>query len=147
MIETTKERKELFDQMNIEYIENKVKFQIELTLNENSININIIKKNSIPFINYFSNFSLEDLQNKSRFFKVFDYITEAYEDLKQRFIDKNYLLKSSEKKIILTIKTNVFKSDFNLEIPIKEQDISTIVKELCQIVQKQDKEIKEIMNF
>jgi hypothetical protein len=51
-----------------------------------------------------------------------------------------------DEKIILSIKTNVFKSDFDLEIPIQKQDISKTFQELCEIIQKQNEQIKEIMN-
>ena len=143
----TTEAPEVGEKLTFMHEEVNVQFKIELELKDNLIIINVIKQNSIPFTNYCANYSLKDLQNKSKFFKVFDYILEAFEDLKIRFTNKNYILKShKDEKIILSIKTNVFKSDFDLEIPIQKQDISKTVQELCEIIQKQNEQIKEIMN-
>ena len=143
----TKINEELLDKLIIKNKIDNNELKFELQLQSNSIIINIIIENFIPFTNYYSEFTLNDLQNKCKFFKVFDNIIDAYEDLKQRFNEKNYQITIKEEKIILSFKTNVYKSDFELEVLFKKQDISKIVDELCVIIKKQENDIKEILKI
>ena len=148
-IETTETflNEESLEKLTKSFKQDNEQLKFELLLENNSIIIQITRENSIPFSNYFSEFTLKDLQNKSKFFKVFDNIIEAFLDLKQRFNDNNYKVTINDDKINISFKTHVYKSDFDLEILIKKQDISKIVEELCVIIRKQDEQIKQILKI
>ena len=135
-ITETKSNEEILHKLTMSHEQDNEQLNFELILENKSIIFQITRQNSIPYSSYLSEFSLDDLQNKSNFFKVFDNILDAYIDLKQRLNDKNYKLIIKKDKIIISIKTNVYKSDFDLEILQKQQDISKTVEELCFIIKK-----------
>jgi hypothetical protein len=60
------------------------------------------------------------LQKIAKYFKVFDYIDEAFGDIKNKFDKKEYEIISDEidKKIEIKIKTNIYNSDFSLDVPV-----------------------------
>jgi hypothetical protein len=146
-ITETKSNEEILHKLTMSHEQDNEQLNFELILENKSIIFQITRQNSIPYSSYLSEFSLDDLQNKSNFFKVFDNILDAYIDLKQRLNDKHYKVIIKEDKIIISIKTNVYKSDFDLEILQKQQDISKTVEELCFIIKKQDDQIKQILQI
>ena len=146
-ITETKSNEEILHQLKMSHEQDNEQLNFELILENKSVIFQITRQNAIPYSNYLSEFSLNDLQNKSNFFKVFDNIIDAYEDLKQRLNEKNYKVIIKDNKIIISIKTNVYKSDFDLEILQKQQDISKTVEELCFIIKKQDDQIKQILQI
>ena len=131
-----------FDERNNE------KFIFDIIINKkNLIQFNIKRENSIPNTFYSKEFSLEDLQKISKYFKVFDLMEEVFDDIKSKFDKKDYEInfEEIETKINIKIKTNVNNLDFSLEIPIKKLEPEKIIKDLCITIKKHDDNIKELL--
>ena len=128
-----------------EFIHDKEKIFIELKSPEdNKLEINITKGK----LYYTKEFSTEILQKNVRYFKIFDSMKDIYEDLKLKFEKNNYELNFEhfESRIIIQIKTNIYKNDFDLEIPIKNNNISNVYTELLNIIKNNNDEIKQLIS-
>ena len=125
------------------------KFNIELSLKEKKLELSIIQENSIPSTVYSKEYSLEDLQKIAKYFKIFDLIEDVFEDFREKLSKKSYEINFEEigETINIKIITNVFKSDFNLEIPLKKLEPETVIKDLCITIKKHDDEIQEILKI
>ena len=96
-----------------ELIHNKSNLILKLKYNNNKIEINITTKEKDY---YNKEFVFEDFQNIAKYFKIFDSIEDIYADLKLKFEENNYEinLEQIESKIIIKIKTNIYKNNFFL---------------------------------
>ena len=85
--------------------------------------------------------------NIAKYFKIFDSIEDIYVDLNHKFEENNYEinLEQIESKIVIKIKTNIYKNDFFLEIPIKKQETHNELKELLDLIKKDNNEIKQTL--
>ena len=128
---------------------NNEKFSLEMINKEKKIIFNIFRENSIPSTLYSKEYTLEDLQKIAKYFKVFDYIDEAFGDIKNKLDKKEYEIISDEidKKIEIKIKTNIYNSDFSLDVPVKILEPEKIIKDLCVTIKKHDNEIKELLKI
>ena len=82
---------------------------------------------------YNGSFSLEELKNKSKFFKMFDSVQETYKDIKLLLDQNSFYIQTYEKSIALCIK-NQIGIQYDIAFPLKEGeiDIKEIVYELCE---------------
>ena len=89
------------------------------------------------------------MQKIAKYFKVFDYIDEAFGDIKNKLDKKEYEIISDEigKKIEIKIKANIYNSDFSLDVPVKILEPEKIIKDLCVTIKKHDNEIKELLKI
>ena len=78
------------DTANYEIKEKNDTFSINIELKQDLIIFNLNKKNSNYSVPYYNEFDLSNLQKKAKIFKLFESIKEAYEEIKQRFKEKNY---------------------------------------------------------
>ena len=85
--------------------------------------------------------------NIAKYFKIFDSIEDIYVDLNHKFEENNYEinLEQIESKIVIKIKTNIYKSDFFLEIPIKNHEIHNELKEVLDLIKNNNNEIKQTL--
>ena len=133
---------------------------LEFKLNNYNIIINFTKSFDIKVeygesLNkkiYNGSFTLEDLKNKSKFFKMFDSVQETYKDIKLLLDQNSFYIQTYEKSITLCIKKQIG-IQYDIVFPLKEGsvDIKEIVAELCEkniILEKRivilENEIKEI---
>ena len=97
-------------------------FFLTIKQNNDKIEFVIYCQNYFPNIYYVKEFSLNDLQQLSKYFQLFDSVNECFADLKQKFEGNNYemILNEINDKITLKIITNIVNKDFSLDIPIKK---------------------------
>ena len=82
---------------------------------------------------YNGSFTLEELKNKSKFFKMFDSVQETYNDIKLLLDQNSFYIQTYEKSITLCIKKQLG-IQYDIVFPLKEGsvDIKEIVAELCE---------------
>ena len=112
-----------------------------------SFNFDIIVeyKDSFPNKIYKNSFTLNELKNKSKFFKMYDNIRECYEDINSLLDQKSFFIQKKDKTLILSIKIQLG-INYNIDFPLKEEplDINGIIYELYEkysIVEKSNKEL------
>ena len=120
-------------------------YDLSLKNSSNSLLININKENCFPKLEYFKEFSLKELSQNSKFFKVFDDINTVIEGLKETFENKKPQIQKEKEFIRLIIKPTLLAlGESNLIIPIKKPDDKSIIAELCNVVNNQGKEIESL---
>ena len=130
--------------LKIEITQDEV-YDLSLKNSSNSLLININKENCFPKLEYFKEFSLKELSQNSKFFKVFDDINSAIEGLKETFENKKPQIQKEKEFIRLIIKPTLLAlGESNLIIPIKKPDDKSIIAELCNVVNNQGKEIESL---
>ena len=134
--------------------ESSLNFEIEDSSN-NKFNINIIfsnnlkikakNENSFPIKVYNGSFSLEELKNKSKFFKMFDSIPETFNDIKLISEQKSFFIKSYDKSIALCIKKQIgIQNDIIFSLNEQSSDIKEIVTKLCEKNINLEKRVNEL---
>ena len=127
-------------------IENEGK-QYEITLSQKSNNLLIISKelNSFPSRIYEEEFSKNNLNQISKFFKFFEDISEILTELKKRIEEKKYKIKINDNNFEFLFKVEISNiNEFSLELKRKEEDLKSIVEGLCSIIKKQEEKIKQL---
>ena len=160
-----------FDQINkgnnkisiLVYDNNTQNLFLKFKLNDYNIIINFTKTFDIraeygESLNkkiYISSFSLEELKNKSKFFRMFDSVQETYKDIKLLLDQNSFYIRTYEKSITLCIK-NQIGIEYDIVFPLQEGsvDIKEIVNELCEKninlekkVDRLEKKINEIIEI
>ena len=130
--------------LKIEIDKDKI-YDLIINNSSNSLLINISKENSFPKLEYSKNFSLSDLAQNSKFFKVFDDIKSVIEALKETFETKKPKLQEEKEYIkLIIVPTLLVLGESTLIIPKKKSDDKSIINELCNVVNKQGKEIETL---
>ena len=82
---------------------------------------------------YNASFSLEELKNKSKFFRMFDSIEDTYNDIKLLLDQNSFYIQTYEKSITFCIKKQIG-IQYDIVFPLKESsvDLKEIVAELCE---------------
>jgi len=112
---------------------NNIKYDIIIYF---SLNLDIIAeyKDIFPKKLYKNSFSLEELKNKSKFFKIYDTVKESYNDIKS-FLDQNTLfIQTKENSLSLGIKKQIGIA-YDIIFLLKEEvpDLNDIVSELRKL--------------
>jgi hypothetical protein len=112
-----------------------------------SLNFDIIVeyKDSFPNKIYKNSFTLNELKNKSKFFKMYDNVRECYEDINSLLGQKSFFIHKKDKSLILSIKKQLG-INYDIDFPLKEEplNINDIILELCEkysILEKYNKEL------
>lgn len=122
-------------------------YDLSISNSTNSLLINISKEKSFPKLEYSKDFSLKDLVQNSKFFRAFDDIKGVIEALKETFETKKPKLKEEKEYIkLIIIPTLIALGESNLIIPKKKSDEKSIINDLCNVVNKQGKEIESLKN-
>jgi hypothetical protein len=79
--------------------EDNKKYEIIFRLNDSSIDINLKDVNSFPQLNYGQFFSFEKIRDKNKIFKIYDNLTEIYDNIIIFMEKKKY---SIEIKLLLS---------------------------------------------
>ncbi len=121
------------------------KFNVKISNSSNSLLINVIEEESFPKIEYSKDFTLKDLFQNGKFFKVFDDISNILLSLKENFENKKPKIKEGNNYIELTIIPILSAlGESVLIIPKKKSDDKEIINNLCEIVKNQGKEIESL---
>ena len=128
-------------------------FNIILTQNyENCENliIKISQTNEIPPTSYEAKFTKKDLDTTSRYFKMFDDISQLFPEMQSKFEKKEYNIKKNQNAILIYFILGIKNiPDFSLTIPKSQNSINSTVEALCQLVNKMqndNKKMQEEMN-
>jgi hypothetical protein len=123
------------------------KFNVKISNSSNALLINIIEEESFPKIEYSKDFTLKDLFQNGKFFKVFDDISNILLSLKETFENKKPKIKEGNNYIELTIIPILSAlGESVLIIPKKKSDDKEIINNLCEIVKNLSKEIESLKN-
>ena len=98
----------------------------------NNLNIIAIYNNIFPKKIYKNSFSLEDLKNKSKFFKIYDAVRESYNDIKSFLDQKTFFIQTYGNIVSIGIKKQIG-IVYDIIFPLKEEqyDLNDTVSELC----------------
>ncbi len=127
-------------------VENEGK-KYEIILSQKSNNLLIISKdlNSFPSKRYEQEFTKDNLNQISKFFRLFDDISEIIPELKIRIEQNKYKFNVNENNFDILFKVEISNiNEFSLELKRKEEDLKSIVESLCSIIKKQEEKIKKL---
>ena len=132
--------------INVEIKENNDKaYNLTITNSFSVLKIYVEKENSFPKIEYYKEFKQEELAKTSKFFKVFEDINSVFMALKEIFEIKKPILMEENEYINLKIVPIISAlGESNLIIPRKKEDDKKIINDLCDVVNKQGKEIENL---
>lgn len=117
----------------------------QFSSNELVISLKDLDPTNIPSITYQGKFTLEDLTNKSKIFKIFDSVTEIPETLKELIEKGKYKLNKTNEVLNLKLTLmNVYKEEeFDLELYRVVMDNDSIIEELSEGISKMNKKVME----
>ena len=129
-------------------------FNILLTQKSENLFFKITQNNSIPPALYEAEFSKKDLEKASKYFRMFDNISDLFPELQNKIEKNEYNIKKGESSLLIYFNLNIKNiPDFFLTIKKSENSINSTVDSLCQLVNKlisdnksMQKEIKELKN-
>ena len=127
-------------------IENQGK-NYEIIFSQKSNNLLIISKelNSFPSKRYEEEFSKNNLNEISKFFLLFNNISEILTELKIRIEKNNFEININENTFEILFKVEISNiNEFNLILKRKEEDIKSIVETVCSIIKKQEEKINKL---
>ena len=125
------------------YKEKENAFTLTFSNESDTLGISISEEGSVPPINYSAKFTLSDLKELSRYFKLFGSIEELMPELKN-LCDQNQVKISKEKdflNLILSLPLKIV-AEVNLPIPQDKVDSEKVIASLCQTVNDLNKKIK-----
>ena len=127
-------------------IENKGK-KYEIIFSQKSNNLLILSKEINSFLSkrYEEEFSKNNLNQISKFFMLFNDISEILTELKLRIEKNNFEINVNENTFEILFKVEISNiNEFNLILKRKEEDLKTIVETLCSIIKKQEEKINKL---
>ena len=131
--------------LNIKSEENNKLYKLNIFNSSNSLFLNITIENNFPKIEYEKNFTIKELSEKGKFFKIFEDIPSIISTLKETFENKKPIIKENKEYIQLTIVPTLLSlGEINLIIPKKQLNDKDIINDLCNIINKQEKEIENL---
>lgn len=123
--------------------ENQCPYTLSISIESNSLVINISEDDSVPSINYTLKLTLNDLIKESRYFKLFESLEELMPELKNLCDGNKIKIKKEKSSITLTLLLPLqVVQAINLTIPQAEVDTKKVISDLCSIVNALKREIK-----
>ena len=111
------------------------------------LNIKISQSNSIPPSSFEAEFTKKDLDSISKYFKMFDDISDLVPELQNKFEKKEYNLKKNENAILIYFNLGIKNvPDFFLTISKTHNSINSTVEALCGLVNKISNENKKMQD-
>ena len=127
-------------------IENKGK-KYEIIFSQKSNNLLILSKEINSFLSkrYEEEFSKNNLNEISKFFMLFNNISEILTELKIRIEKNNFEINVNENTFEILFKVEISNiNEFNLILKRKEEDLKSIIETLCSIIKKQEEKINKL---
>ena len=123
-------------------------------LSENNENLSVVAKEvgSFPIEKYSNEFSIEQLQHSSKFFKMFDNVSEIIPDLSGLFENNKASLYKQSQTVLLLKFTVSFKitTEIVLELHLQNekecplQDSKTVIEDLCTALTSMNKTVRTL---
>lgn len=134
--------------------DNKKEYLFQIKLTNDNIEIIIDSINDIPNNRYKQNYSLKQLLEINKYFKIFEKIDDAYQAIIDKINTNGYELKELDKGLSLKIKTNDnICGNFNFELPLVTKSEKEEINELYKLIktlktenEKLSQEKKEMIN-
>ena len=118
-------------------------YKIQLSNLENSILISCYEEKSIPKITYEQSFTLEQLQNEHKFFKMYDTIEESLPDITTIFEEKKIKIETGTNYLNLILILPVkLKDELLLKLPQVEIKEQQLVSNLLSVVKSLSKKVE-----
>ena len=133
------------ESINLTIEDEKKKYNLIVSNSSNSLVINISEQGDLLKKEYSKEFTLRDLSQNGKFFKIFDDIASVIISLKETFENKKPQIKEENNYIelkIIPILTAM--GETTLIIPIKKSDDKEIINNLCDIIKVQANDIKDL---
>ena len=97
-----------------------------------NLDITVNTKDEFPQKEYEGSFTLDELKKKSRFFRMFDSITDSFNDLKLLQEQKMFFVLYNDNSLTFGIKKQIgIQDDVIFPLVQKSSDIKEVVDELC----------------
>ena len=113
----------------------------------NNLLIKINQVNSVPPSSYSAEFSKNELDKKSKYFKMFDDISDLFPELQSKFEKKEYTIEKFEDSLQIHFNLNIKNiPDFTLLIKKSNLSLNSTVDILCELVKKTLNENKNMKN-
>ena len=128
------------------YLNDSYNYQYEIKMHfSESLVITAINHSIFPKKNYIGSFSLLDLKNYYKFFKMFESIPEAYNDLLSLSKQNSFFIYNQGNIISLCIRKQIGIQN-NIVFPLKEKksDIKEIVTQLCERNLNLEERVKQL---
>ena len=122
--------------------ESNKKYEIIFRLSNSSIDINIKDNYSFPQLNYSQTFSFEKIIEKCKIFKIYDNLTEIYNNIIIFMEKKKYSIETKSSSIILTF--NLDLGNFGFELYVEKNNIDDTLNYLTEKVKNLIDENNEI---
>ena len=120
------------------------KYEIIFRLNNSLIEIHIKDNNSFPQSNYSQSFSFEKIKEKCKIFKIYDNLTEIYDNIIIFMEKKKYSIENKNSSLFLTF--NLDLGNFGFELFTKKNNIDDTMNYLTEKVKYLIDENNEIKN-
>ena len=124
--------------------ENNKKYEITFRLNDSSININLKDVNSFPQLNYVQFFSFEKILDLSKVFKIYDNLSEIYDNIIIFMEKKKYSIETRNSSIFLIFNFDL--GSISFELFAKKNNIDDTLNYLTEKVKYLMEENIEIKN-
>ena len=134
-------------------------YKIKLTFSSDKLLIDIEQEDSFPQLYYSSTFSLEEIQKKDKWFRLFDTFDESIDTIDGLFEDKKVNIIKQENNInliMIHVEKKISDSVFTVEKkkePEEEEDIMpklieshNDLRKRVKILEKSNKQMKEIID-
>ena len=119
---------------------------LKFSVIENSLAVDILEDDSVPSINYNSKFTLDQLIDKNRYFKILNSVEEFMPELKILCDENKIRLERQQQSIIVIISLpSKIVGELKLLIPLVEMDKKKVFAELCTTINELKREIKSLI--
>ena len=133
------------ESINLTIEEEKKKYNLIVYNSSSTLVITISEGGDLLKKEYSKEFTLKDLSQNGKFFKLFDDIASCIISLKETFENKKPRIKEENNYIELTIiPLLTAMGETTLIIPIKKSDDKEIINNLCDIIKVQANDIKDL---
>ena len=125
---------------------NNKKYVLSLSLKKDTISFCAFESGDISGIEYKSDFTYEQLIKQNKIFKLFDNITDIYNEIFDKFESSEIGISLENNNILISIKYTVIKSNETINLILFPQkiQIENIVQSLCEKTKEIDSLKKEI---
>ena len=131
--------------INIYYKEKN--YEINLSQKSNNLFISAKDMNSNPTLKYEQEFSKCSLNQISKFFKIFDDISELLPELKKRIESKNTKIEVDNQNLNIILNVDILNvNEICLQLRKKENDIKVTDENLNKVINELNNKIKELEN-
>ena len=133
------------EELKIKLTENECPYSFKFSVIENSLAVDILEDDSVPSINYNSKFTLDQLIDKNRYFKILNSVEEFMPELKILCDENKIRLERQQQSIIVIISLpSKIVGELKLLIPLVEMDKKKVFAELCTTINELKREIKSL---